>query len=142
MSRIENVLKYLGQVRSWQEFTQVQYFSAPKSLEEAYVKAKSNTEYFRTNYCIVITVWLLVWLLSHPKTLAILSILQSVWYFALSHSVLQQRQHLVASLAATLLMLAYTGVLTVCIVGIANASLPIAAHAVLRTPVDDFASDV
>lgn len=147
----EYTLSTLEQRKPWTELLDRTSFAKPGSLQEAAGRFRTNFNYFRINYLIVVGLCVAGSFLMHPSSLFVLAFLAGSWVymFAIRQGPLvingrefSDREKLVLmSVASLLLVFVFSSVGNLLLSTVTFAGALVAVHGATRVPDDLFLED-
>ncbi|KAJ4846230.1 hypothetical protein Tsubulata_012544 [Turnera subulata] len=138
-------------LRPWSSFLDLTALSLPPSVPDATTRLTQNLTHFLANYSLLFSLFLLFPLIPHPLSLLAILALLLAWlslYFSrdgplsLSGFLVPDVAVLVALLAATVVVLAWSGVWARLLFAAAVGAAVLGLHAVLRSTDDLVADDL
>ena len=128
-------------VRPWREFIIVS--KPPTSADQILKKIQTNVTYYRSNYIMLVVVFLLVSLLTSPSVLFLFALIGAGWAYLLKKSedpeyvmivagipLAKQQRTIAASVLTGLLILIFAGSLILSVLGMSAAA--VGAHALVN----------
>lgn len=128
-------------VRPWREFIIVS--KPPSSADQILKKIQTNVTYYRSNYIMLVVVFLLVSLLTSPSVLFLFALIGAGWAYLLKKSedpeyvmivagipLAKQQRTIAASALTGLLILIFAGSLILSVLGMSAAA--VGAHALVN----------
>uniref|UniRef100_A0A2P2PKR4 PRA1 family protein n=1 Tax=Rhizophora mucronata TaxID=61149 RepID=A0A2P2PKR4_RHIMU len=135
--------------RPWSVFLDISSFNLPSSVADATTRVSQNLSHFAVNYAVIFLLVLLFSLLAHPLSIVAFLLLLSAWvflYFAREEPLrvfgfeVGDLAVLICLVAATVVVLVWSGVWLNILVGSAIGVVLVGVHAVLRGT-DDLVAD-
>ncbi|KAJ0677464.1 putative prenylated rab acceptor P [Helianthus annuus] len=150
LTRAKQAIKTgLGTRQPWKQMFNLASFNFPHTISEATPRFKTNINYFRMNYAIIMLIILFLSLLWHPISLIVLGVLMAAWLFfyflrdeplMVFNRVIDDGVVLTVLAVVTIVLLLFTdatqNILSSVVVGVAV----VVVHAVLRRT-DDLCDD-